>query len=235
MVLAASFAGQQLEYPRVRVARDETTAATEKMFEQAGVPFPPEAIYIRIFKQEMQLELWVQPKSDDTFRRLKVYDICSTSGVLGPKRQQGDLQIPEGYYRINHFNPWSTFYLSLGINYPNRSDRILKSGSNPGGSIYIHGDCVTIGCVPITDPQIKELYWIAVKTRDAGQARIPVHIFPFHLTDEALEAAERRESEHVKFWRGLKPGYDWFERKRTLPKYTIDEKGRYRFRVRSSN
>lgn len=227
----ASFVDEQLEHERPKVARDETLENTKKMFEQLEIPFPPDAIYIRAFKDEEQLELWVRPKRGDAFRRIKVYDFCSTSGVLGPKRRQGDLQIPEGYYRINHFNPYSYFYLSLGINYPNKSDRILKSGSNPGGSIYIHGDCVTIGCIPITDPNIKELYWIAVETHSAGQARIPVHIYPFHLTDANLErAAKLYDDDLVDFWTNLKGGYDHFEKKRKLPTVTIDAKGRYHYK-----
>lgn len=231
---AASFRDEQLTYDRVQVARDETLRTTRQMFADAEVPFPPAGIFLRVFKEEMQLELWVQPQAGDAYRRLKVYDVCSSSGELGPKRQQGDLQIPEGFYRINHFNPFSTFYLSMGINYPNRSDRILGA-RNPGGSIYIHGDCVTIGCVPITDPQIKELYWIAVETRNGGQDPIPVHIFPFRMTEERMhraESARGADDDVVRFWRNIKNGYDLFEESNRIPRVRIDRQGRYRFTAR---
>ena len=230
-VLAASFVQEQLGHERPKVARDETLENTKKWFEQLEIPFPPSAMLLRAFKEEEQLELWVQPKKGDAYRRIKVYDFCSNSGVLGPKRHQGDLQIPEGYYRINHFNPYSYFYLSLGINYPNKSDRILKTkGRSAGGSIYIHGDCVTIGCIPITDPMIKELYWIAVETHSAGQARIPVHIFPFHLTDDNLKNAEETYDEALlSFWKNLRGGYDYFQKHNELPIIWIDDKGAYHY------
>ncbi len=48
------------------------------------------------------------------------------AGTLGPKTNAGsDYQVPEGFYYINEFNPKSSFHLSLGLNYPNASDRIL--------------------------------------------------------------------------------------------------------------
>lgn len=105
----------------------------------------------------------------DLFRLIKDYQICSLSGELGPKRQQGDLQVPEGFYWIDRFNPASNFYLSLGINYPNQFDRILGKSGELGGDIFIHGGCVTIGCIPITDDKIKELYLIAVEAKSNGQ------------------------------------------------------------------
>jgi murein L,D-transpeptidase YafK len=103
--------------------------------------------------------------SDQEFLHIKTYTVCATSGLIGPKRMQGDLQIPEGFYYIDRFNPYSNFYLSLGINYPNTSDRILGDKNNLGGDIFIHGDCVTIGCLPITDSEIKELYIFCVEAK----------------------------------------------------------------------
>lgn len=113
------------------------------------------------------------------------YPFCASSGILGPKRKEGDRQIPEGIYYINHFNPVSNFHLSLGINYPNPSDKILSDPAQPGESFYIHGNCVTIGCIPISDDKIKELYILAVEAYNNGQVKIPVHIFPDRLPNEA--------------------------------------------------
>ena len=125
--------------------------------------------------------MWIKEKGKEEFTLLHTYAFCSTSGTLGPKRKEGDLQIPEGIYHINHFNPVSNFYLSLGVNYPNASDNILSDKQHPGGSIYIHGNCVTIGCIPITDEKIKELYVLAVEAKNNGQENIPIHIFPDRL------------------------------------------------------
>jgi murein L,D-transpeptidase YafK len=67
---------------------------------------------------------------------------------------------------------------SLGLNYPNASDRLLSDSLQPGGDIYIHGSCVTTGCIPITDGQIEELYVLTAYAKNRGQDFIPVHIFP---------------------------------------------------------
>ena len=83
------------------------------------------------------------------------------SGTTGPKRLQGDFQVPEGFYHINEFNPNSNYHLSMGLNYPNSSDRILSDSLRPGGEIYIHGSCVSVGCIPLNDDEIEELYLIA--------------------------------------------------------------------------
>ena len=88
------------------------------------------------------------------------------SGKLGPKNQQGDLQIPEGVYRASVLNPNSSYYLSIGVNYPNQNDRkrgLKKKISNLGGDIFIHGRSVTIGCVPVGDHYIEELFYIVGK------------------------------------------------------------------------
>jgi murein L,D-transpeptidase YafK len=161
---------------------------------------------------------------------LKEYPFCNSSGALGPKRRQGDGQIPEGFYHIDRFNPLSNFHLSLGINYPNQADRIRGGSGDLGGDIFIHGGCVTIGCVPITDELIKEVYLIAVEAKTAGQGRIPVHIFPARMGAKGmrqLEGAASGNQELLDFWRNLKSGYDSFEQNRRLPSVTVDRQGRY--------
>jgi murein L,D-transpeptidase YafK len=140
--------------------------------------------------------------------------------------------VPEGFYHISDFNPRSNFYLSLGISYPNRSDLIRKTGGDPGGAIYIHGDCVTIGCVPITDDGIMELYVLAVEARSGGQRQIPVHIFPARMDSlgyRLLAEEHATDPGLIEFWRNLKDGYDYFQFTGLLPKVTIDRKGEYHF------
>ncbi len=153
-------------------------------------------LYIRAFKNEKILEVWIKEKNADQFTLLHTYEFCTSSGSLGPKRRQGDLQIPEGVYHINHFNPESNFYLSLGLNYPNASDKILSDKQHPGSAIYIHGNCVTIGCIPLTDDKIKEVYIMAVEARNGGQEKIPVHIFPTRLTEQGISFLK---SNHARF------------------------------------
>jgi murein L,D-transpeptidase YafK len=229
------FKREQLRYPRVRAASAEKLESVKKLFAARKLPFPPIRLLIRIFKADKQLELWSSASDAAGYQLVKTYPICSSSGKLGPKRQEGDLQVPEGFYFIDSFNPQSNFFLSMRVNYPNESDRILGVKGDLGGLIYIHGNCVTIGCVPITDDGIKELYLVAVEARAAGQTKIPVHIFPTRLDAAGMDrlavlAKDSSDKETLlAFWKNLQPGYEYFEKNRLLPKVTVDKKGRYLF------
>ena len=227
-----SFKTQQQRYPRVRTAFEEKDSHLRRLFADQGIPYPPQKLFIRIFKQEKILEVWGASTSDGVFKQVKRYAVCRTSGNLGPKRREGDLQIPEGFYHIDRFNPKSNFYLSLGINYPNRSDQVLGAKGKLGGDIFIHGGCETIGCIPITDDAIKEVYWLAVQAKSNGHAKIPVHIFPTKLdapTMARLKSTFPNDDVLINFWKNLKIGYNWFERERKLPTISISRRGKYQF------
>lgn len=227
-----SFKVEQQRYPRVRTAFEEKDSRLRSLFADQGTPYPPQRLFIRVFKQEKILEIWAFSTADGVFKQVKGYAVCRTSGDLGPKRREGDLQIPEGFYHIDRFNPKSNFYLSLGINYPNRSDQVLGTRGKLGSDIFIHGGCATIGCIPITDDSIKEVYWLAVQAKSNGQAKIPVHIFPTKLgghTMARLKSAFPNDDTLINFWENLKIGYNWFERYRKLPVVLINQDGTYRF------
>lgn len=218
----------QVQYPRVRDAYAKREVPVRALFRKAGIAYPPQQIFLRAFKKEDLLELWAR-SDGDTFQKVKDYAICAKSGFLGPKRKEGDRQVPEGFYEISRFNPTSQYHLSLKVSYPNASDTVLGKKGSLGGDIFIHGDCVTIGCLPLTDDYIEELYVIAVDSAASGEA-MPVHLFPTRL-DEAgmklLKANHMRDPALYAFWENLKPGYDYFEAKRRLPPIRIDDKGRY--------
>ena len=226
-----SFKKDQRRYPRVRTAYSEKESSIQQLFSTQGIAFDQFQMHLRIFKEEEIVELWVRGNEETTFKKLKTYEVCSSSGELGPKRQQGDYQVPEGFYYIDRFNPASSFYLSLGLNYPNRSDRILGKKGSLGGDIFIHGDCVTIGCVPLTDEWIKELYVICVEARKGGQQKIPVTVFPAKLTTEKFEALKVQyvdDADKVGLWTDLKTAYDLFGKHQQLPTITFLSSGRHR-------
>jgi murein L,D-transpeptidase YafK len=230
--LHADFFQDQLKYSRVRTAKAEKAGVIRNIFKKKGVDYPPADIFIRIFKLDRAVELWARSKNTDAFTLIKTYKICALSGRAGPKRRVGDKQIPEGFYHISVFNPVSSFYLSLGINYPNTSDRILGVKGRLGGDIFIHGNCVTIGCVPITDDCIEELYLIAVEAKAHGQGRIPVHIFPTRLEGDNYLSLRKsiKDANVLSFWENLQPGYSSFEKERLLPRVSVDTKtGKYLF------
>ena len=149
----------------------------------------------------------------------------------GTKKNGRDFQVPEGFYYINEFNPKSDYYLALGINYPNVSDRILSDSLRPGGDIYIDGSCVTVGCIPLTDNQIDELYILAAHAKDAGQDFIPVHIFPIRYnvkrSVDFLSRLTKDDASLKQFALRLEDAFDYFEKYRQLPVIMVDERGGY--------
>lgn len=233
MVQSASFKEAQLKNARVKAAYTEKEKVVKSLFKEKKLDFAGFQLFLRAFKKEQNLEVWVKEKSKEEFALLHVYSFCSTSGTLGPKRKEGDLQIPEGIYQINHFNPFSNFHLSLGVSYPNASDKILSDKQHPGGSIYIHGNCVTIGCIPITDDKIKELYILAVEARNNGQEKIPIHIFPDRLdmgTPEKLTQEYSVDEKVARFWKNLQPIYLDFKATKKLKPVSVNAKGEYQFK-----
>lgn len=229
MLQVQSFRDAQLKFDRVSLAYSQKETLIRDLFTASNIKYDGFQLFIRAFKKEQVLEAWIKPKDSKTFSLLHTYNFCTMSGTLGPKRKEGDLQIPEGVYSINHFNPQSNFFLSLGINYPNASDKILSHSQRPGGSIYIHGNCVTIGCIPITDDKIKELYVLAVEARNHGQQNIPVYIFPTRLTDDGLAYLKQTfpKSGQYEFWNNLKIVFDDFERSKVIKKVKVNSKGQY--------
>jgi murein L,D-transpeptidase YafK len=227
-----SFRDLQWKYPRVRTASREKDEVLRQRFKEKGLAYPPGAILLRAFKQEAVLELWAADAEDKSFMLVHEYPICTSSGTLGPKRRFGDEQVPEGFYELDWFNPQSNFFLSLHITYPNASDRILGSHQNPGGDIFLHGNCASIGCIPITDDGIKEVYWLAVLVHSQGQKHLPIQIFPARLTDDglkALTATHGNQPTLLTFWSNLKQGYDLFEKNHRLATIKTRGDGTYEF------
>jgi len=229
---ATSTKEEQLRFPRVRTAQREKDAIVRALVAAKGLSYPPRAILLRAFKREGVLELWGADTTAGPYALLKTYGICATSGVLGPKRRFGDEQVPEGFYDLDFFNPQSNFYLSLHINYPNAADRILGYRQNLGGTIYLHGNCASIGCIPITDDGIKEVYWLAVLVRENGARYLPIQIFPGRLNDAGFRDLARThlgQPELLSFWSNLKEGYDLFEKDHRVRNMRVAKDGRYEF------
>lgn len=231
-MLNLSFKEKQLTHFRVRDAYTEKNEVVKSLFTAKNIPYTNFDLFIRAFKHEKILEVWVKEKSKQEFTLLHTYAFCATSGSLGPKRKEGDLQIPEGAYYINHFNPQSNYHLSLGINYPNASDKILSDKQQPGSAIYIHGNCVTVGCIPLTDDKIKELYILSVEAKNGGQEKIPVHIFPMKMELEKINSILTSNSFSAStkiFWQNLQHVYLDFSMTKKLRDIQVNSKGEYYF------
>jgi murein L,D-transpeptidase YafK len=228
----SNFKTEQKLYERVKTAYLEKEDTLIKYANSLGFTNLQNDILIIAFKQERKLEVWAKNKDSTTYSLFKTYNFAGFSGQLGPKRLEGDFQIPEGFYNINFFNPSSSYYLSLKVSYPNASDKILSDKSKPGGDIYIHGNSCTIGCIPITDDKIKELYLLCIEAINSGQTKIPVYIFPAKLDDGIffkLKQEYKDNQELIKFWENLKIGYDIFIKNKKELIFTINSEGTYIF------
>jgi murein L,D-transpeptidase YafK len=189
----------------------KTTERLEKLGLKAGTP-----VLIRIFKESSELELWLL--GNDRYVHFATYPICHWSGTLGPKLAEGDKQSPEGFYtitrrQIHHSGRWPR---SLNLGFPNVLDRaLLRTGSY----ILIHGGCSSVGCFAMTNAVISEVFGLVAMALQGGQRFVPVHIFPFRMTETNLKT--HRTSEWIGFWRNLKKGYDSFQRNRLPPSISV--------------
>jgi murein L,D-transpeptidase YafK len=183
-----------------------------------GVP-----VVLRIFKLDSELELWVE--KDGRFVRFATYPICLWSGRLGPKLKEGDKQAPEGFYTVasEQLNPNSRWHRAFNLGYPNAFD---QAQGRYGSFLMVHGGCSSIGCYAMTDPVVDELWQLVTAALEQGQARVPVHVFPFRMTERNLAA--RKGQRWGSFWADLRKGYDMFEASRMPPVVSVC-KGRYVF------
>jgi len=139
---------------------------------QAGFSTLPDRLLLIAYKKEQILKVY--GLHTGKWQLIKTYPFTATSGNLGPKLKEGDKQIPEGIYNIEYLNPASLFYLSMKVSYPNDFDKakgLLDNRQNLGGDIFIHGKAATIGCIPIGDEAIEELF-ILVEAADSQNTKV---------------------------------------------------------------
>ncbi len=227
------FLSEQKKYERVQAAFEAKGSIVSEKLRINGIQPEQLNILIVAYKEEKVLKIFAKNSKDRNYKKLVDYPICQQSGHLGPKWKQGDLQVPEGFYQIDRFNPVSTYYLSLGINYPNKADYLRSDAVDRGGDIFIHGECVTVGCLPMTNDLIQEIYLYAIQARQNGQEDIPVYIFPFRMTKENMSIHQetfKGDEVLLNFWKNLKIGFDIFEKDKNPISFSVDKKGLYVFR-----
>lgn len=173
-------------------------------------------IFMRIFKREFELELWMM--RDGRFHRFATYPICKWSGDLGPKLKTGDRQAPEGFYSVDAkaLNPNSAWHRSFNLGFPNAFDR---AHGRTGSFLMVHGGCGSIGCYAMTNPVIDEIWRLVTAAFRSGQQRFQVQVLPFRMTEGNL--SRQAGSPLSPFWVGLKPGYDLFEASAVPPKVSV--------------
>lgn len=215
-----TFREKQMNYTRVRESYSNKEKTVTKSLTEHGISRDSVQIYLQAFKTEKKIEVWAKNICDSVFTLIKEFPICEISGEIGPKRRSHDLQVPEGFYRINELNPYSKYYLSLRINYPNASDSLRGLQGHLGNLIYIHGACESSGCIAISDEKIKELYIYCIEAYNSGQKEINITIFPQKLTDSnyaRLTKANSKNKDKISLWADLKKCYDLFNLKKAPP------------------
>lgn len=197
--------GQQCAQEEYYIANTLITRTLEVGLTELGASIG-DPVFIRIFKKEALLEVWIH--TGTVYEHLKDYAVCAYSGYLGPKLKEGDRQAPEGFYKVkkHQLNPNSKFHLSFNLGYPNKYDR---AHDRTGSFLMVHGSCISDGCYAMTDEKIAEIYALVEGALHKGQKYVPVHAYPFYMTDENMAFYEG--GEWYDFWMNLKEGYDYFE------------------------
>jgi murein L,D-transpeptidase YafK len=205
---------------RPAVAAERVRPALEAHMARLGLRWGA-PVLIRIFKEESDLEVWLD--DGERFRLFRNYAICDWSGTIGPKQRQGDFQAPEGFYgvRRGQLNPRSIAHLSFDLGYPNALDR---AHGRDGAFLMVHGGCISIGCYAVQDDQIEQIYTLVAAAFDAGQDSVQVQAYPFRF--ELRQEAGWADHEWAPFWRDLRAGHDAFVRSGRPPRIDVVD-GRY--------
>lgn len=177
-------------------------------------------VYLRLTKQPAELTAYVRG-ADGAFKAFRTWPVCSVSGSLGPKIREGDGQAPEGFYKVKpaQMNPASSYHLAFNLGYPNAFDR---ANGRTGSFLMVHGSCVSIGCFAMTDPAIEEIWTLMQAAYEGGQSSVDVHVFPFAMTEDNLDA--QWGNEHLAFWTSLAPAWIQFEETARVPRVKVSGK-----------
>ena len=207
---------------RAQEAADRVRPLLEKDLALLGLHLGS-AVFLRAFKEDRLLELWVHEDSTQKFTRFRTYNIAALSGNLGPKIAEGDGQVPEGFYSVTRdaLHPGSSFHLAFNIGFPNAFDR---EHGRTGSFIMIHGNAVSTGCLAMTDEKIEEIYTLCEAALNGGQLAFSVEIYPFRPT--AIRLVRESMSPWFDFWTQLSHGYQSFENSH-LPAQPRVVAGRY--------
>ncbi|MDE0576733.1 MAG: murein L,D-transpeptidase [Opitutales bacterium] len=209
------------QVPSSSRSREAVTRAASSLIpqlENLGLSYGA-PIFIRIFKEERELEVWL--RKGKKYNLFRTYPIAAMSGQLGPKLLEGDRQAPEGFYYVSasRMNPNSRFHLSMNLGYPNHYDRVH---GRTGSALMIHGGSASIGCFAMTDPKIEEIYAMSDAALRNGQTFFRVHCFPFRMSEANMK--KYAQSKWDSFWANLKAGYDFFESSNLPPDVQVEGK-----------
>jgi hypothetical protein len=144
-------------------------------FARAGLTYPPAKMTLVGLKEERVVCLFAGDKP----KLVATLPLSTFSGKLGPKLREGDLQIPEGVYKITGLR--ASFRLSVLVDYPNRFDRIKARAdhrTNLGSDILIHNGTHSTGCLVLKMDDMAQIFTAAY---DVGCANMTLIIAPCNV------------------------------------------------------
>jgi murein L,D-transpeptidase YafK len=219
--LSACGQGALPESERLQEVRERVKPALERDLKKNGLALGA-PIYLRIFKESAELEVWLKGAKEDVFTLYKTYPISTWgSGTLGPKLAEGDGQAPEGVYTVKagQLNPRSQYHLAFNLGYPNAFDR---AHGRTGSALMVHGSTVSIGCYAMTDAGIEPIYLMVEAALKNGAEAVRVDCYPFRHTDERL--SRETKSPWHSFWTDLGKIQTAFAKKKRPPTIEIADK-----------
>ena len=172
---------------RLEQYADKVSSQLNAAFSQQGISYPPKHLAVLAFKDTNILQLYAKNSDMQNWQLVKTYPIVKASGVLGPKLQEGDKQVPEGIYQSESLNPNSRYHLAIRVNYPNEFDRQmaqLDDRINLGGDIMIHGSSSSVGCLAMGNDAAEELFVLAAL---AGNNPMKIIIGPTDFRTKAVD------------------------------------------------
>lgn len=190
---------------------------------------PGDPVFLRAFKEESELEIWMKPDQDPHYVLFKVHRLAASAGQAGPKLREGDGQAPEGFYsaKASSMRPETRHYLGIDLGYPNEYDR---EQGRTGSDLLIHAGAGAGGAYALAPEAMNEVYALADAAFRGGQSDVAIHLFPFRLTDARMDKVWAKPSRWTDEWVKLKEGYDFFENVRQPPLVGVEGEG-YAFRI----
>ncbi len=184
-------------------------------------------VFIRVFKEESELEVWMKSDHEPHFILFKVLRLTFCAGKPGPKSREGDGQAPEGFYFASSgsMRPETRHHLGIDLGFPNSYD---QHHGCTGSDLMIHGGVNAAGAFALSSKDMEEVYTVAEAGLEGGQKLLRINVFPFRMTDKRMDQAWKGNPQCLDFWMNLKEGYDFFENVRLPPAVEVVS-GRYYF------
>ncbi len=86
-----NFIDYQRSFPRINEALKHKEDTLMKQFQDKRLTWPARYIYIRSFKYDSQIEVWVKQEMNEKFALFKTYRVCALAGSLESQTYAGRL------------------------------------------------------------------------------------------------------------------------------------------------